>query len=160
MRLKTIKFDVHIFNSLNCDNSGLCSLHIKNFITQMLMYQRCKPKHLLTKTQKKCDPLRGFFCETPPTSQSPFYYSSEQVFLWKITACLFENFISNPCSKIYSVLSHIKSNFFYPVMLWILKVSKGPVLKAFSRDGGDTGRWKTFRKWDTEEGSYVFGGMS
>ena len=71
MKLQTIMFDVHIFNSLNCSNPLVGKgLYVKDYISQAFMNQKCESKYLLIKGQTKCELLRGFLSETPQYPQS------------------------------------------------------------------------------------------
>lgn len=71
MKLKTIKFDVYIFNALNCDDPVICKVcNIKDYISQTLMNLKCESQYLLIKTQIKYDLLRIFFLKSASFSVS------------------------------------------------------------------------------------------
>ena len=110
MKLKKIKFDMYIFNLLDCDDSMIYKVCILK--TTFHRHSCTKDVNLLNiywQTQIKCDLLRGFLSETPLASQSLFYYSSEDASLSKIIVCLFNHCLSHPWSKIYLFQLHVKT---------------------------------------------------
>lgn len=110
MKLKNIKFDMYIFNLLNCDDSMIYKVCILK--TTFHRHSCTKDVTILDiywQTQIKYDLLRGFLSETPLASQSLFYYSSEDASLSKVILCLFNHYLSHPWSKIYLFQLHIKT---------------------------------------------------